>query len=542
MIYSDNAVEGSNRGVSGFGGLLLVLLVGVVFHAPVLAGECTRALPSLTVHVDNDTTEESIRTFMETSGLELDYIKSGTTTVWVAYERGSKLLFRIKGDPLVKWTRGQNDPSTDPDPGKGFAIVLFDDKVTDAYVLQLFDSAPGVYIKRSFKRAPREVRVNVPTGDAGLWLERLTAQPFVVAAEQDCTSRFQITCELLGGELHRKERFATCRFPPPVVALDEVLSDRRQECKRVDGKWTHFSSTCVDTCSFVVPTICGQAITQACSCGPDRCWYQGTCIDNPKWHHKHNPYANIGQEPESAEGFPVTVNPANPELGPDMARIEGGCFDMGSPKSEPDRRFDETLHQVCVQTFGIGKYEVTIDAYDRFAEATGRKFPYDEGWGRGERPVIHVSWNDVSAYAQWLSAETGISYRLPTEAEWEYAARTGADTAYPWGDEVGQGHANCNGCGSRWDYTKTAPVGSFAPNEWGLHAMAGNVWEWTCSRYEKRYGGDENVCSSPKGPGYRVNRGGSWTNEPSLLRSATRSRDLPGSGGYNLGFRLAQDL
>ena len=110
---------------------------------------------------------------------------------------------------------------------------------------------------------------------------------------------------------------------------------------------------------------------------------------------------------------------------PDMVDIEAGCFLMGSPKSEAGRYGDERWHRVCVEAFSMGKYEVTFAEYDRFAEATGRARPDDEGWGRGRRPIINVSWHDATAYARWLSEETGRAYRLPTEAEWEYAARDG---------------------------------------------------------------------------------------------------------------------
>ena len=226
------------------------------------------------------------------------------------------------------------------------------------------------------------------------------------------------------------------------------------------------------------------------------------------------------------------------ELTPEMVRIEGGCFRIGSPESEMGRRDDERRHRVCVETFSIGTHEVTFAEYDRFADATGRSRPDDSGWGRERRPVINVSWDDATAYARWLSGETGRRYRLPTEAEWEYAARAGTETAYPWGNSVGSDRANCNGCGSRWDNRQTAPVGSFEANAWGLHDTVGNVLEWTCSEYDD-YGGDERRCAS----GYNdmVIRGGSWTYPPGWVRSAHRSGYDSLIRYYNLGFRLAQD-
>ena len=228
------------------------------------------------------------------------------------------------------------------------------------------------------------------------------------------------------------------------------------------------------------------------------------------------------------------------ELFPEMVRIEGGCFRMGNPESEKGRADTERRHRVCVEAFSIGKHEVTFAEYDRFAEATGRSRPDDKGWGRERRPVIKVSWHDATAYARWLSGETGRRYRLATEAEWEYAARAGTETAYPWGSRVGHNRANCDGCGSRWDNTQTAPVGSFEANAWGLHDTVGNVWEWTCSEYVEGYGGAEQRCASGS-VGRRVIRGGSWSYLPWWVRSAYRDWYDPDYRSPKLGFRLAQD-
>src|SRR5438874_738666 len=131
---------------------------------------------------------------------------------------------------------------------------------------------------------------------------------------------------------------------------------------------------------------------------------------------------------------------------------------------------ERPVHLVLIpRPFAMGRYEVTFEEYDVFARATGREQLADRGWGRGHRPVINVSWEDAVAYAKWLSQQTGKRYRLPTEAEWEYAARVGTETAYWWGNEVGKNRANCDGYGgSQWDNKQTAPVGSFQPNPWGL--------------------------------------------------------------------------
>ena len=228
-------------------------------------------------------------------------------------------------------------------------------------------------------------------------------------------------------------------------------------------------------------------------------------------------------------------------LGPEMVHIAEGCFQMGSPESEQGRDNNERHHRVCVQGFAIGKYEVTFEEYDRFAAVTRRERPDDEGWGRGRQPVINVSWHDAVAYAQWLTKQTGRDYRLPTEAEWEYVARAGSDTRYPWGDDVGRTRANCADCGSRWDAKQTAPVGSFAANAWGLHDTVGNVWERTCSNYSEDYDGLEQRCAGSGDTGSdRVHRGCGWYSHARYCRSAWRGWGDPADRYDFLGFRLAR--
>ena len=224
---------------------------------------------------------------------------------------------------------------------------------------------------------------------------------------------------------------------------------------------------------------------------------------------------------------------------PEMVFIRGGTFNMGSPENEKGRGSNERQHQVSVGDVWIGRYAVTFDEYDRFARATGRDLPRDEGWGRGRRPVINVSWSDATAYAEWLSGQTGQRYRLPTEAEWEYTARAGTTKARYWGKAIGRNQANCRSCGSQWDGKQTAPVGSFAPNAWGLYDMLGNVWEWTCSRYDENYSGAEQRCDASGQS--RSLRGSSWLNVPDWVRSAVRIISVaPGSRSNGSGFRLAR--
>lgn len=197
---------------------------------------------------------------------------------------------------------------------------------------------------------------------------------------------------------------------------------------------------------------------------------------------------------------------------PELVVIPAGRFLMGTPASEPSRGSDEgPQHWVTVPSLAVGKYSVTFDEWDACVAGGGcSQRPQDQGWGRGRRPVINVSWNDAQEYVGWLGRRTGRGYRLLTEAEWEYAARAGTTTAYYWGDEIGRGNANCYSCGSSWDGKQTAPVGSFPPNRFGLYDMAGNVYQWVQDCYASNYDSasgnasafETNSCSS------RVLRGG----------------------------------
>jgi formylglycine-generating enzyme required for sulfatase activity len=197
--------------------------------------------------------------------------------------------------------------------------------------------------------------------------------------------------------------------------------------------------------------------------------------------------------------------------------------------------------------FAVSRYEITFDQYDDFAKATSRELPEDENFGRGDLPVIFVSWNDAVAYAGWLSQQTGKHYRLPTEAEWEYVARGGAETTYWWGEEVKQGFANCIGCGSRWDGKQTAPVGSFNPNGFGLYDTAGNVAEWVQDCWHKNYEGapvDGSAWEQKDGGdcGRRGVRGGLWRLAAASVRSSNRLWNSPHYRNRGLGFRIVRDI
>ena len=231
--------------------------------------------------------------------------------------------------------------------------------------------------------------------------------------------------------------------------------------------------------------------------------------------------------------------------GPAMVVLPTGRFRMGSPSG--GRYSDEgPMRTVTIgRRIAMGRYEVTFADYDRFVSATGRESPDDEGWGRGSRPVINVSQEDAQAYATWLSAQTGKTYRLPSESEWEYAARAGTRTRYSWGDEIGRNRANCDGCGSAWDDEQTAPVGSFAANAFGLYDMHGNVREWVEDCLHDNYEGaptDGSAWTTGCDEAWAVVRGGSWFYIPRLLRAANRFRYSPSNRLDNNGFRLVQDL
>ena len=288
--------------------------------------------------------------------------------------------------------------------------------------------------------------------------------------------------------------------------------------------------------------------------------------------------------------FAIVEGKAGPRAGdrfrdcpecPEMVVVPAGSYRMGSPSYEQGRHDDEgPVHEVTIAApFAIGVYEVTVAEFRRFVDETGYSagsscWTYedgevqdraDRGWRNpgfgqsGRHPVTCVSWNDAQAYATWLSQETGEEYRLPSESEWEYAARAGTATARPWEEgESGQcRHANGADASAKDRYSSwsgsvacrdghvhTAPVGSFAANGWGLHDMLGNVWEWTEDCWNDSYAGapsDGSVweygnCAA------RVLRGGSWGSGPSDLRAASRGWGTTGNRNDYLGFRVARTL
>ena len=271
---------------------------------------------------------------------------------------------------------------------------------------------------------------------------------------------------------------------------------------------------------------------------------------------------------------PAGVAPKGPKPGdvfndcdlcPKMVVVPPGEFIMGSPAGEKGRDGDEgPRHRVVFsKAFAIGKYEVTRGEYLAFARETGhpgaaggcdgqittaegrtsRKSWRNPGFTQTDRdPVVCIAWGDAQAYVKWLSRKTGHEYRLPSEAEWEYAARAGTETARYWGEKIGSNRTNCNGCGSGWDHKRPAPVGSFNANPFGLHDMLGNNREWVEDCYQRRYQGASSGGGARTGGdcAKRVMRGGSWESKPKRVRAANRNRHDVDDLDDDFGFRVVR--
>ena len=204
---------------------------------------------------------------------------------------------------------------------------------------------------------------------------------------------------------------------------------------------------------------------------------------------------------------------------PDMVVIPSGHLLMGNI----------VTRSVNIDSFVLSKFEVTFEEYDLFTDATGRERADDKGWGRGRLPVINITWEDAVAYTVWLSEQTGKSYRLPSETEWEYAARAGSTEERWFSDDIRGNGANCFGCGSQWDDdVTTVSVGSFSANKWGLHDLIGNVSEWMQDDwYYKRH----SAC------------GGSWSDDLlSLFWSPCLLSYPPWRRAPDVGFRIARSF
>lgn len=288
--------------------------------------------------------------------------------------------------------------------------------------------------------------------------------------------------------------------------------------------------------------------------------------------------AAIGQALAADGAAPAqTINDCPAEHCPDMVVIPASPtgFEIGSPDDEAERLESEKLHPVSIRPFAMGKYEVRTVEYMACVTAKacrppewlepGSEHNIETGSGvtyksmaeyiKGDnQPIVGISWDDATAYADWLSKKTGHNYRLPSEAEWEYASRAGSRTRYWWGDDVksnGEVMACCRGCGSERDGVGAYPVDSFKPNAFGLYNVHGNVWEWVADYYCDDYetgpkdgsARQSKSCGKPDAiEGLRIFRGGSCFYEPRQMRAAMRLRNWPFFRNQTLGFRIARDL
>ncbi len=225
---------------------------------------------------------------------------------------------------------------------------------------------------------------------------------------------------------------------------------------------------------------------------------------------------------------------------PELVVVAAGSFEMGSKSDH-----ESPVHRVRIaRPFAIGRREVMFAEWDKCVEDGGCKYRDDDhGWGRGDRPVMNVSWLDAREYATWLSRKTGQTYRLPSEAEWEYAARGGTRTAFWWGRDIGSGQANCREC-STGTFQQTSPAGSYEPNPFGLYDTAGNVAEWVEDCWNDNYrGAPRDGAARVSGEcRLRVLRGGAFDSQSGYLRSASRFRYDSDVRYVANGFRLVREL
>lgn len=246
---------------------------------------------------------------------------------------------------------------------------------------------------------------------------------------------------------------------------------------------------------------------------------------------------------------------------PELVVVPAGEFRMGSVDGEAERLPNEgPVHTVTfAQPFAIGKYEITFDEWEACVVAKRCEAVGDDGWGRGRRPVIYVNFEMAQGYAKWLSEKTGQRYRVPSEAEWEYAARGGAATPWFWGtdpkqacefgnvgdESIKEEHPDWPRHDCNDGFKKTAPVGSFKPNGFGVYDTVGNVWEWVedCSNSSYEGAPSDGRAWLTGDCVRRVDRGGGWYNKPQAVRSALRyAGDDPKRQNNTLGFRVVRSV
>jgi formylglycine-generating enzyme required for sulfatase activity len=227
----------------------------------------------------------------------------------------------------------------------------------------------------------------------------------------------------------------------------------------------------------------------------------------------------------------------------DMQQLPAGSFLMGDAEADFGDADERPVHPVSVRGFHIARHAVTFAQYDAYTDATGRPRAADAGFGRARQPVVDVSWEDAQSFIQWLNERSGLHYRLPSEAEWEYAARAGSTAHFPWGEGYVAGLANGAGTPEGDRYAHAAPVGSFPPNVWGLYDMVGNVEQWTADCYSESYAGapQDGSAADDEHCAQRVRRGGSWGLAPWFLRADYRNSADPRLRSDAIGFRIARD-
>ncbi|MDR8396401.1 SUMF1/EgtB/PvdO family nonheme iron enzyme [Paraburkholderia dioscoreae] len=252
------------------------------------------------------------------------------------------------------------------------------------------------------------------------------------------------------------------------------------------------------------------------------------------------PAATVAQKPVTHA--PVAGESRDCATCPIMIAVPAGSFSMGSSTDDPS---EKPVHHVTIGApFAIGKYEVTVDQWNSCVAANACQKLTPESNTSKAAPARDLSWDDAQQYVKWLSRTTGKPYRLPTEAEWEYADRGGTTTAYWWGDQMRKGNANCKDCGDPWHKEGPEAAGSFAPNPLGLYDMNGSVWEWTADCWHNSYQGapaDGHAWDNP-GCDMRVIRGGSWREGGGYMLSATRFKYSSGVRQSQDGFRVVKDL
>jgi len=230
------------------------------------------------------------------------------------------------------------------------------------------------------------------------------------------------------------------------------------------------------------------------------------------------------------------------EAGPKMVMLPGGSYFMGAKAFSGDAS-ELPRHERQIGPFAISQYEISIAEYQRFADATKRKMPDLSGLDAQNTPMVFVSWDDANSYARWLSKQTGHKYQLPSEAQWEYAARAGTQTAFWWGNDVGAENAHCFDCKTGLNPRRPTKSGRFKANAFELFDTSGNVMEWTRDCFHKNYKDAPEDASVWEGGdcGVRVARGGAYGNTGKSLRNAARARRPAKKGNDETGIRLVRE-